>query len=54
MNGKIFYLGNPYEIYANDYNDTRGFHIFDTSTLELTTIDNPYRMHYSIFYEDTD
>ena len=53
-NGKIFYLGNPYEIYANDYNDPRGFHIFDTSTLELTTIDNPYRMHYSIFYEDTD
>lgn len=52
--GTIFYLGNPYEIYSNDYNDTRGFHLFDTETLELTSIDNPYRMFYSIFYDDTD
>jgi len=52
--GTIFYLGNPYEIYSNDYNDTRGFHLFDTDTLELTSIDNPYRMFYSIFYDDSD
>lgn len=52
--GTIFYLGNPYEIYSNDYNDTRGFHLFDVDTLELTPIDNPYKMFYSIFYEDTD
>jgi DNA repair exonuclease SbcCD nuclease subunit len=52
--GTIFYLGNPYEIYSNDYNDTRGFHLFDTETLELTPIDNPYRMFYSIFYDDSD
>jgi hypothetical protein len=51
--GRIFYLGNPYEIYWNDLNDTRGFHIFDTKTLEHTPIDNPYRMFYSIHYEDT-
>ena len=51
--GQIFYLGNPYEMYWNDANDTRGFHIFDTETLETTSIDNPYRMFYTIFYEDT-
>jgi DNA repair exonuclease SbcCD nuclease subunit len=34
-NGKIYYLGNPYEMYWNDVNDTRGFHIFDTETLEF-------------------
>jgi len=51
--GKIFYLGNPYEIYWNDLNDTRGFTIFDTETLEHTPIDNPYRMFYVIYYEDT-
>jgi DNA repair exonuclease SbcCD nuclease subunit len=52
-NGKIFYLGNPYEMYWNDVNDTRGFHIFDTETLEHTPIDNPYRLFYNIYYEDT-
>ena len=53
-NGKIFYLGNPYEMFWNDANDTRGFHIFDTETLEKTPINNPYRMFYNIYYEDTD
>lgn len=53
-NGKIFYLGNPYEIYWNDVNDTRGFHLFDTDTLELTEINNPYQMFHIIHYEDTD
>ena len=51
--GRIFYLGNPYELYWNDVNDPRGFHIFDTDTLELTPINNPYRMFYNIYYEDT-
>ena len=53
-NGKIFYLGNPYEMYWNDCNDTRGFHIFDTETLEVTPIDNPYRLFHVLYYEDHD
>ena len=52
-NDNIYYLGNPYEIYWNDYNTTRGFHLFDTETLEHTPINNPYKMFYKIFYEDT-
>ena len=28
--GNIQYLGNPYQIYWNDYKDQRGFHIYDT------------------------
>ena len=51
--GKIYYLGNPYELYWNDVNDSRGFHIFDTETLEHTPIDNPYRLFYNVYYEDT-
>ena len=51
-NGKLYYLGNPYEMFWNDLEDTRGFHIFDTDTLEHTPIDNPYRMFYTIYYED--
>jgi len=52
-NGNVFYLGNPYEIYWNDVNDIRGFHIFDTETLEHTPINNPYKMFHNIYYEDT-
>jgi predicted phosphodiesterase len=52
-NGTVYYLGNPYEIYWNDVNDTRGFTIFDTETLEHFSVDNPYRMFYNIYYEDT-
>ena len=51
--GKIFYLGNPYEMYWTDVNDTRGFHIFDTETLTLTPVNNPYKLFYNIYYEDT-
>ncbi len=51
--GKIYYLGNPYEMFWNDVNDPRGFHIFDTDTLEHTPINNPYRLFYNIYYEDT-
>ena len=53
-NGKIFYLGNPYEMYWNDCNDTRGFHLFDTKTLEHTPVNNPYSMFKVIYYEDND
>ena len=53
-NGKIFYLGNPYEIYWTDVNDLRGFTIFDTETLEHYPVNNPYRIFYNIYYEDQD
>ena len=51
--GHIFYLENPYEMFWNDVNDTRGFHIFDTETLEHTPVNNPYKLFYNIYYEDT-
>ena len=51
--GRIFYLGNPYEMFWNDVNDARGFTIFDTETLEHTPINNPYKLFYNIYYEDT-
>ena len=49
----IHYLGSPYEMYWNDWNDTRGFHLFDTETLEHTPINNPYNIFEKVFYEDT-
>lgn len=49
----VHYLGNPYEIYWNDVDETRGFHIFDTETLEHTEINNPFKLFKKIYYEDT-
>ena len=49
----IYYLGNPYEMFWNDVNDPRGFHIFDTETLEHTPINNPYKLFYNVYYQDT-
>ena len=40
-------------MYWTDVEDSRGFTIFDTETLEHTSINNPYRMFYKIYYEDT-
>jgi len=51
--GQIYYLGTPYEIYWSDYEDPRGFHIFDTDTRELERIVNPYRLFEKVYYDDT-
>jgi DNA repair exonuclease SbcCD nuclease subunit len=51
--GQIYYLGTPYEIYWNDYDDPKGFHIFDTETRELERIVNPLTIFDKIYYDDT-
>jgi DNA repair exonuclease SbcCD nuclease subunit len=48
----IHYLGNPYELTWQDYNDTRGFHLFDLSSRDLTFIENPNVMFHRITYDD--
>ena len=48
----IHYLGNPYELTWQDYNDPRGFHLFDTDTRRLEFIPNPYRMFERLEYDD--
>ena len=51
--GQVYYLGTPYEIYWNDWEDPKGFHIFDTETRELERIVNPYNIFSKIYYDDT-
>jgi len=53
-NEKVFYLGNPYQMFWSDVDDTRGFHIFDTDTYELEYFKNPYNIFERIYYEDSD
>ena len=51
--GNINYLGAPYEMSWSDFDDPRGFHIFDTDTRELTFIQNPYTMFQKWWYDDS-
>jgi hypothetical protein len=50
--GNIHYLGNPYQMFWNDHEDDRGFHIFDTETLELEFIKNPFSIFEKYYYDD--
>ena len=51
--GQIYYLGTPYQIFWNDFDDPKGFHIFDTKTRELERIINPHTLFKKIYYDDT-
>jgi len=52
--GNITYLGNPYQIYWNDYNEQRGFNLFDTKTSKIKFFENPHHIFKKIFYNDSD
>lgn len=49
----VVYVGTPYEMTWQDYNDPRGYHLFDTETRELTFIRNPHTIFTRIEYDDT-
>ena len=49
----IHYLGNPYELTWQDYQDARGFHLFDLSTRVLEFCRNPNSMFYRLVYDDS-
>ena len=50
--GNLTYLGCPYELTWADFNDPKGWHVFDTNTRDLEFVQNPYRMFKKIFYSD--
>lgn len=52
--GNIHYLGAPAEYTWSDYNDPRGFNVFDTETRTLEFIQNPYKMFVKFWYNDSD
>ena len=50
--GVVNYLGNPNQIYWNDYGLNRGFHILNTDTLRLQFHKNPYTIFNKLYYDD--
>lgn len=52
--GNIQYLGSPFEMTWNDFNDPRGWHIFDTDTGELEYIPYEESMFFKVEYDSQD
>ena len=48
----IYYLGNPYQLYWNDFGCKRGFHVFDTTTLKTTHYRNPFDVFVKLYYNN--
>ena len=48
----IKYLGNPYQLYWNDYGCKRGFHVLDTDTLKTTFYRNPFNTFHKLYYNN--
>ena len=47
----VWYLGSPFEQTWIDHGEERGFHVFDTETLELEFVPNPLKMFSKVFYD---
>jgi DNA repair exonuclease SbcCD nuclease subunit len=53
VDGKIAYLGTPYELFWSDYKDQKGFGVFDTQSKVFKFVTNQNRMFHKLTYDDT-
>lgn len=51
--GHVFYVGTPGQMTWADWNDPRGFHIFDTDTRNMEFVKNPFEIFHKINYDDS-
>ena len=49
----ILYVGTPMEMTWQDYDDPRGFHVYDLTKKKIEFIKNPYTIFSRIQYDDT-
>jgi hypothetical protein len=52
--GNVRYLGATGQFDWSDWDDLRGFHIFDTETMEFEHVRNPFEVFHKIYYNDGD
>lgn len=52
--GHIYYFGSPFEFTWADYNDPRGFYVFDPTNSEFEFIKNEYNIFCRVEYNDKD
>ena len=50
----ITYLGNPYQMFWNDYGSETWFHVLNTKTTKLSFVKNPNTMFHKIYYRDSE
>jgi hypothetical protein len=50
--GNVTYLGCPYEIVWSDYDDPKGFHVFDTETREIEFVPSVLTLFEKHYYDD--
>ena len=51
--GNIVYVGTPYEMTWQDYNDPKGFHVLDTDEMNVTFVRNINTVFERIEFDDT-
>lgn len=51
--GNIVYTGTPYELTWSDFQDQKGFYIFDAHSRELEFVPNPISMFHKVWYDDS-
>lgn len=51
--GNITYVGAPYEMDWHDFDDPKGYHIFNTDSRALDFHPNPKKVHIKLMYDDT-
>jgi DNA repair exonuclease SbcCD nuclease subunit len=52
--GNVRYLGAPYQMDWNDCGGARGFHIFDTDTLDIEFVQNPKDLFMLCQYDESE
>jgi DNA repair exonuclease SbcCD nuclease subunit len=51
--GNIEYIGTPYEMTWQDFDDQKGFRVYNTETRTLDTVENTYSIYCKLVYDDS-
>ena len=51
--GNVYYLGTQYQMNFSDVYSTKGFHVYDTETDEMTFVENNHNIFHLCTYDDS-